>query len=355
MRVLLVSKGLDIGGIERIVVDLALGLHQSGVAVEVAVVNNRRDNLVGQLEESGVVVHQLGGNDVVGVRAALRLARLMRSKRFELVHVHGPLPAVVARCVPGGPPVVTTSHTLWGGLRPSTKFLWRVTAFRDSRTLAVSSVVAESLPRKVAIRVVLLPHGIDIKATESARSRSQPTDDSRVVAICVASHRDVKNYPNLLRAFAIAHERVPELRLVAVGDGPERGRHRQLADQLGLADAATFLPATTKVLDLMAESDLLVVASDFEGQPMVVMEAMALGLPVVATAVGRVPELVTPGEGHIVPPADTEALATAIVDMASNPEIREQMGVRARVASHVWTLDQVIDAHLDLYDAMLAS
>jgi len=355
MRVLLVSKGLDIGGIERIVVDLALGLQQSGVTVEVAVVNSRRDSLVGQLERGSVVVHRLGGNDVVGVRAALRLARLMRSKRFDLAHVHGPLTAVVARCVPGGPPVVTTSHTLWGGVRSPTRFLWRITAFRDSRTLAVSSVVAESLPHRVANRAVLLPHGVDIEATESALSRSQPTDDTRVVVICVASHRDVKNYPNLLRAFAIAHEHVPELRLIAVGDGPERDQHRQLADQLGLAEAATFLPATTEVLDLMAESDLLVVASDFEGQPMVVMEAMALGLPVVATAVGRVPELVTPAEGHIVAPGDTDALASAIADMASNPEIREQMGVRARVAAHVWTLDQVIDAHLDLYAAILAS
>lgn len=352
MRVLLVSKGLDIGGIERIVVDLALGLHKRGVSVEVAVVNDCRDQLVSQLEQGGVIVCRLGGSDRIGIGAAWRLARLMRAGRFDVVHVHGPLPTLVARCVPGGPPVVTTSHTLWSGIRPPTRILWGITAFRDSRTLAVSSAVAESLPPRITRRTLLFPHGVDVQATDDARSRAGSHAGGPVVAICVASHRDVKNYPNLLNAFAIAHQQVPELRLVAVGDGPERSRHRRLADDLGLSEAVSFIVATTEILDQMTASDFLVVASDFEGQPMVVMEAMAVGLPVVATAVGRVPELITPAEGSIVPPGDAEALASAIVEMASDADTRRAMGERARLSSRMWTLDQVIDAHIGLYDSI---
>lgn len=351
LRLLLVVKGLDLGGIERIVVDLARGLRGRGVDVEVAVVNDARDQMVGLLEEAGVVVHRLGGSDRVGVRAAIRLGRLLARGRFGVVHVHGPLPAVVVRCLAGRTPVVTTSHTLWSGLRPETRVAWRATSRRDRATLAVSAAVAQSLPRRIAARVTVLPHGIDASAVSHVvpAGPDHPGRSDSVTAICVASHRDVKNYPNLLRAFAEAARSVPELRLVAVGDGPDRDTHRRLAADLGLGDRVRFEPAQLEVLSLIAAADLLVVASDFEGQPLVVLEAMALGVAVVATAVGRVPELVGPGAGRIVAPGDSRALAAAIVEVASDPELRRALGRGGRAASGSWTLDQVVDAHLDVY------
>ena len=96
-RVLLVTKGLDIGGIERIVVELALAMTKRGVPVEVAVVNDRRDQLVPLLTDAGIVVHRLGGSDRIGVSAARLLAGLVKDQRFDVVHVHGPLPGALAR------------------------------------------------------------------------------------------------------------------------------------------------------------------------------------------------------------------------------------------------------------------
>ncbi len=349
--VLLVTKGLDFGGIERIVADLAAGLRRRGVDVDVAVVNERRSQLADAVTRSGARLIGLGGSDKVGVSAAWRLARLARSGSYGVVHVHGPLPAVVLRSVPGGAPVVTTSHTMWGSLRRSTRVLWHLTASRDAVTVAVSSAVMESLPARVSRRTHVVPHGIDVAAIERARATMPREPSADVIAICVASHRDVKNYPNLLRAFAAARRTVPALRLVAVGDGPDVARHRQLAAELGLDDAVSFEPATPEVLERMAAADLLVVASDFEGQPLVVMEAMALGLPVVATAVGRVPELLGPAEGRIVSPGDSNALAAALVEVASNSDLRCVLGERARVVSGSWTLEDVIDAYLGLYSS----
>ena len=101
---------------------------------------------------------------------------------------------------------------------------------------------------------------------------------------------------------------------------------------------------------MIASADLLVVASDFEGQPLVVSEALALGRPVVATAVGRVPELVDPGVGRVVPPDDALALGAALAELALDHDLRARMGATARGAGMSWTLPHVIDAHLDLYD-----
>ena len=348
--VLLVAKGLDIGGIERIVVDLAVSYARRGVPVEVAVVNDRRDQLLPLLTDAGVVVHRLGGGDRIGVAAARRLARLVAQPRFDVVHVHGPLPAVVARLARRHRPIVTTAHTPLGALRLPTRLAWRLTAGRDAASVAVSAVVAGSLPRRVAARTLVLPHGVDPAAIAGTLATAGPRAESgAVTAVAVASHRDVKNYPNLLRAVKAARDLGAPLHLVAVGTGPELERHRALAAQLDLADAVTFQPPGHDVLGVIAGGDLLVVASDYEGQPLVVLEALALGRPVVATAVGRVPELVSPAVGRVVPPGDPQALGAALAELAGDAELRRQMGAAALHEGHTWTLDDVVDAHLALY------
>jgi glycosyltransferase involved in cell wall biosynthesis len=105
------------------------------------------------------------------------------------------------------------------------------------------------------------------------------------------------------------------------------------------------------VLARIAAADVLVVASDYEGQPLVVAEALALGRPVVATAVGRVPELVTPSVGRVVPPGDPEALGAALTELAADPELRRRLGDAAHDVPH-WNLDDVLDAHLVLYRSL---
>jgi len=355
-RVLLVTKGLDIGGIERIVVDLAVGLSGRGIAVEVALVNDRRDRLSPLLAEHGITIHRLGGTDRIGLRAAVRLARLAAAQRFDIVHVHGPLPTVVVRLAPKHRPIVTTSHTVWSGLRWTTRLLWSLTARRDSATIAVSAVVAESLPVRFGRRVIVLPHGVDraaverVLATRSVHPAGQAS--TTVTAITVASHRDVKNYPNLLRAIAVARAAGADLRLIAVGDGPDLERHRAIADDLGLADVVTFEPPTLDALSAIAAADFLVVASDFEGQPLVVVEALALGRPVVATAVGRVPELVNPAVGRVVAPGDPTALGQAIAEVAMNPSVRHELSVSAKQQGGSWTLVDVLLAHMAVYRAV---
>lgn len=353
-RVLLVTKGLDIGGIERMVVDLAKGLAREGAAVHVAVVNDRRDRLLSQLDQSPVTVHRLGGSDRIGWRAGWRLARLVRSSDFDVVHVHGPLPSIVARLVPGGRPVVTTSHTPLSALRRPTRLAWRLTARGDAATIAVSAAVTASMPARTSGRTVVIPHGLDSEAIAAARARGRRPLDEEVLAVTVASHRDAKNYPNLLRAVRAAGDRGAALRLIAVGDGPDLERHRQLARELGIGHAVTFRPPTVDVLEVIAGADVLVVASDYEGQPLVVMEALALGVPVVATAVGRVPELVSPAVGRVVPPGDPGALGAALAELAADPDLRASLAANASRRAEAWTLHDVASAHLALYQRLAA-
>ena len=171
--------------------------------------------------------------------------------------------------------------------------------------------------------------------------------------VTVASHRDAKNYPNLLHAVRLAREAGAPIRLVTIGDGPNLAAHVELARMLGLADVASFEPATEDVLAEIARADILAVASDYEGQPIVVAEALALGLPVVATAVGRVPELVNTAVGRVVPPRDARALGAALAELAMTPDLLDEMSATARRNRSAWTLDDVVAAHLALYDEVI--
>ncbi|MEY4175493.1 MAG: hypothetical protein RI900_2658, partial [Actinomycetota bacterium] len=301
--VLLVTKGLDLGGIERVVVDLAKGLRRAGVHTEVAVVNGRRAQFAPVLRAEGIPVHLLEGTDRLGVRGVRQLLRLVREPRFRLVHVHGPLPTVVARMARvglGGRPVVTTVHTLWAAHRLPSRVVWRLTARLDAATVAVSQAVADSLPGRRDVSVV--PHGVDDVAVAAARSTAAMRAPAPLpTVVVVASHRGVKNYPNLLKAIHHARKRGTSAHVLAIGEGPDLAAHQRLADELTLRDVVEFLGPRLDVLEVMATADLLVVASDREGQPLVVSEALALGVPVVATSVGRVPELVDESVGRVVP------------------------------------------------------
>jgi glycosyltransferase involved in cell wall biosynthesis len=356
--VLLVAKGLDIGGLERVVVDLARGLAARGAVVEVAVVNARRGQLRPLLDEAGVVVHEVGGDDRIGWRAGLRLARLIADPRFDIVHVHGPLPAVVARLRRRGAPLVVSSHTPWTALHPLTRWAWRLTAHRDAAEICVSASVAASLPGRIGRRTRVIPHGIDpaaIAAASTRRGLTRSAPDAPVRAITVARHDDVKNYPNLLRAVRVALDQGADLSLLIVGTGPRLREHRALAKALGLTEVVTFLEPRLDVLDVIASGDLLVVASDYEGQPLVVQEALALGLAVVGTAVGRIPELVSAKVGRVVMPRDPTALGMAIAELARDDALRAALAANARHEGHAWTMDDVIDAHLSLYGDVIDS
>lgn len=350
-HVLMVTKGLDLGGLERVVVDLAFALQRRGLSVEVAVVNGSRDALIAPLEQRGVVVHRLGGTDRIGVSAGRRYASLLDTGSYDVVHAHGPLTAVMARLLSRGTPVVSTVHTVWKALHPLTRLAWLATWPKEAATVAVSDAVRLSLPERVAQEVVVIPHGVDPSAIQQALAVAQHTREGVApTAVVVASHRPAKGYPILLHALRATRERGVDVRLIAVGEGPDLKRHRALAAELGLAAAVDFLPPTADVLTVIAEADLLVVASSHEGQPLVVVEALALGRPVVATSVGRVPALVSPHVGRVVPPADVGRLSDALVEVAGQRGLRDAMH-QAALRLPRWTVDDVVSDYLPLYIA----
>jgi glycosyltransferase involved in cell wall biosynthesis len=297
-------------------------------------------------------------------RGFLPLVRAIRAERAAVFHAH--LPAtfsarygLVAGKLARVPAVVATAHLFTHvppGLRADLNH--RATRACVDRYIAVSEEVARRMRTRFRIpasRITIVRNGIDVDGY--GRSPNPELRDTltggatRAVVLTVARLDAQKGHEHLLAAAA----RVPQALFVFAGDGEERARLEDLARRLGVADRVRFLGQRGDIPDLLAVCDLFVLPSLFEGLPLAVLEAMAAGRPVVATAVGGTDEAVLEGEsGLLVPPGDPPALAAAITAILDSPRLARRLGDagRARVRQE-FGVQRMIGAVANVYEDLL--
>jgi glycosyltransferase involved in cell wall biosynthesis len=300
---------------------------------------------VGQLQDADIPVHDLGARSDLDLGWTVRLRRLLAEESFDVVHAHLPYTAVLGRAVsrtlPAArrPRLVYTEHSLWPHNARVVRWLGRATARWDDVSIAVSKSNRAALPDAIRRRTRVILHGVDvdeIRAAEARDIRSElgiPSD--HVVVVSVANLRAQKGYPTLLRAArSLVDDGLP-VTFLALGSGPLEAELRTEHGRLGLADRFRFLGQRVDALSFIASSDVLVLASDYECMPVVVMEAFMLGTPVVATAVGELPDVVDDGvDGLLVPPGRPDLLAAALRRLVEQPDLRTRLAEAARRAGN---------------------
>lgn len=338
---LLVAAGLGPGGMERLLVNHVRFGDRSRFDYSVGFLKRVKDQLVPELEELSCPVHFLARD---GVPWPVTLSAVVRSGRFDIIHVHSPLAAsvvrVAARTVRSRPKVVYTEHNSWGAYRSPTRWANRLTYRLDDATISVSRAARDSVPASMRAQVVPIDHGIDIEAVRSHLDRraearsSMGVGDEDVVLGIVANMRPEKNYLGVLEAAGAVVDRAPRARFVSIGQGPLldelRGRH----EASGLGDRFLILGHQPDAPSLMAGFDVFFLGSDWEGLPVAFMEARALGLPVVVTAVGGLVDHVADGvDGMLVPPGDPGKLADALIRVVTDDELRRSMAAASTGAA----------------------
>jgi glycosyltransferase involved in cell wall biosynthesis len=327
MRVCEVIKTLDVGGAEVLLVERLRRAPRAGPEYIVVFMQAVTDELVDALRAAGVTVV-----DLRSCTRWLRYARLIGVVRRlgpDVVNVHSPSPAAVlrpfVRLMRPPPSLISTVHQ--ESYRPLAMLLNRPTRRLDDLMVAVSSQVARSRSVRGARRVCTRIHGIDVGKQRYWAERPDqvrqefgiPTD--AFVLICVANLRPVKNHFLLIDAASRVLARRPDALFVLVGDGPLRAQVLAEIDRRGLRDRVRLLGRVPQANRLVAAADVLLLCSHSEGMPVVVMEAIAAGVPVVSTAVGGIPELIRNNHnGILTQPGSPEALAEGILQ-AMRPEV----------------------------------
>jgi glycosyltransferase involved in cell wall biosynthesis len=342
VRVLWLIKGLDAGGAERLLVEHAVAGDRGRFEYEVAYLLPDKVHLVDDLEALGVPTHCLDVRTEADARWLWRLGTLLREKRFDVVHAHSPVSASIARVVIRGGfrsvDFVYTEHNRWQSYHPVTRLLNRTTYALNNATLAVSDDVVESMTPSARRRVEVLTHGIDLDRVRSHQGERDAVREElgigpdEVFVLTVANLRENKRYPDLLAAARRVIDTGAPVRFAAAGQGPLEVEIRAQHARLGLGDRFRMLGYRSDAQRLIAGADVFALASSHEGLPVAVMEAFALGVPVVATAAGGLAEAIHDGvNGLLAPPLDPDALAAALIRVL-DPGLRAHLAVGATAA-----------------------
>ena len=344
MRILFLSTSMGLGGADQQLLSAAQVLRDRGHAIRIVSLT--------PLGPMGLQARSLGlttdslemRRGVPDPRGLARLVRIVRAWKPDVVHshmVHANLMGRVLRLLVPVPVLVSTIHNVYEG-GPVLMAGYRLSNGLVDHMTIISQAAAD---RFIGERIVpgrlltVIANGVDTDRmrnvppeVRSALRGAIGVSDEEFIWLAVGRFEVAKDYPNMLRAFQEVRSREPRSVLVIVGQGSLQGEAEALAGELGLRDAMRFLGARDDVPAVMSAGDGYVMSSAWEGMPMVLLEAAAAGLPIVATAVGGNGEVVRDGEsGFLVPARDSEALGQAMLRLMGLPEEqRRAIGKRGR-------------------------
>lgn len=363
-RISFVTTSLMRGGAETQVYLLARTFRERGYEAQIVTMTPPQA-YVEDLMARGIEVVDLGmRTGVPDPRGLVRLVRAWRAFAPDVAHahmIHAVLLARVARIFARVPVLVSTAHNLTEGAR------WRELAYRWTDRLGdlTTNVCQAAVDRYVRVgaapagRIVRMPNGIELAAfgpDAAVRRRLRGElglGAERFAWLAVGRLEEQKDVPTLLEAAA----RLPESAVtLLVGEGPLRSELEARRDALGLdADRVRFLGSRSDVADLLRTVDGYAMSSAWEGLPLVLLEAAASGVPIVATRVGGNDEIVQDGvSGRLVPPGDAAALAEAMREtMAMTTEQRAAWGRAGRATiEREFDIERVVDAWTALYGSL---
>jgi glycosyltransferase involved in cell wall biosynthesis len=357
---------LNVGGAEVLAARLARRLRDMCRFVFLCL--DELGTLGAELRSEEFAVEVLGRKSGVDGRCALRLAQALRRERVDVIHAHQYTPffySLLARLVFDHPPVLFTEHGRHfpDYRRPKRVLANRLLIQRRDRIVGVGQAVRqalinhEGLPAK---RVGVIYNGIDAACFANGHcDRASIRHEMGVgrddfVVLLVARLDYLKDHATAIRMLARVRERRPDIRLVLVGEGPEQAAIARLVDEHRLAEQVRFLGLRKDVARLLHATDLFLLTSISEGIPLTVLEAMAARLPVLATRVGGLPEIVEEGRtGRLAASGDDAALADYLVQLAEDPGLRREMGRQGEERARTLFSESLMHAHyLDVYRSM---
>jgi len=367
VRILLLSTSMGMGGADQQLLSAAIGLRDRGHEVRIVSLTPLGE-MGARARAAGLSTESLGmQRGIADPRGLTRLVRLVRAWRPAVLHshmLHANLMARAVRLFAPVPAVVSTIHNIYEGGR--LRMLgYRLTNGLVDHVTIISQAAADRFVREGIVPASLLevvPNGVDTDRYRSVppgareRLRQSLGLGAEFAWLAVGRFEAAKDYPNMLRAFARVREEQRGAVLVLVGRGSLQAETEALAATLGLEGRVRFVGTREDVPEFMTVGDGYVMSSAWEGMPMVLLEAAAAGLPIVATRVGGNQEVIRDGAtGFLVPPGDDGALGAAMLRLMALPETeRRAMGARGRdhVRQH-YGLGRVVDRYEAVYREVL--
>lgn len=363
MRILHVITMLDIGGAERLMVDLLPLLRDIGHhRVELLLFNGVETAFRSELESKNIRIHELShGHDVKKYHwnvynpwNIIKLRKFLRG--YDIIHTHNTacqLYVPIANCLfRRREKLVTTEHnttnrrrSIWW-YKPIDRWMYR----QYKKVICISDETNKHLESYIGMQsqICVINNGVNIK--RFLRPVAELSFDKRCFMITmVAAFRDQKDHETLLRAMTYLPEKY-SLRLV--GDGENKNRIEQLCFEMSISNRVDFMGNRSDVSVILEESDVVVLSSHWEGFGLAAVEAMASGRPLVASDVDGLREVVK-GAGILFPHGDDKALARSIRDLCENPDNYYKVAKACQVRAKDFDISKMAQGYLDLYESLV--
>jgi glycosyltransferase involved in cell wall biosynthesis len=334
LPIVIMLTSFDVGGTERQTVELVRRLDPGRFHVHVACFHKRGGLLRNMPPSIPVEVFPVHGfRNPASVRQWLRFASWCRQADIKLVHtcdMYANLFGLTAAAFAGVPARIGSRRDVNNDDKTRLQQAGQRVAYRTAHAVVANSTACAEHLKKEGVpedSIRLIPNGVDTAVFAAPRARRALR---RIVT--VANLRPEKGHDVLVDAAPQILAAHPDAEFLIAGSGPRASQIAARAAARGVSDRFHFLGECSDIPQLLAESDIFALPSRSEGLPNAVMEAMAAGLPVVATRVGGIPELIASGvTGTIVPPGDSRAMASAVVDLMNDPDRAATLGEHARL------------------------
>ncbi len=364
LRVLFLIDNLsDTGGAERAASALAMYLPRDRFEVWMCSTRRANPKAVAALTESGIRHVHLGRRSKWDVHRLAALVALVRRERFDVLHAHmfgSNLWGTLIGRACGVPVLIAHEHTWSYEGDPLRKWLdGHVIGRLVTRFIAVSSLDAKrmvSIEHVPAEKVVMIPNAyVPRRLVDSDLRNELKIETTTPLIVTVAVLRPQKALTVLLDAFSVVLRALPDAHLAIAGDGPCGDDLKRHARELELTERVHFLGKRSDIDPILRTADVAAMSSDFEGTPLVAHECAANRTPLVATAVGGLPEIIEDGRtGLLVPPRDPAALANALISLLSDPVQRDRIAAAAAEQGEVFTIEAAAWRFVKLYEMLAA-
>lgn len=357
IRVLHVINSLEVGGAERVVAQLAKATTALNVDSQILVLGTVNDIIADELRDEPISIVRTEEHAPYAVSNILRLRSHLQSISADIVHVHlfpAQLWAALSNVFLQRRSVfVTTEHNTWNRRRiPLLRPLDWAMYHAFDHVVCISDATQKSLLEWLPFlepRTSVIENGVDLGRVRSGSSAGGIRSSSEFVRLLTVGRLTaVKGHDVLIRALPL----LPEVELQIIGDGELRENLENLAKSLQVDSRVMFMGRRGDVPELLHLADIYVQPSRVDGFCIAAVEAMAAGLPVVASSIPGLSDVVADG-AELVPPDDPEALAAAIRRIAKDPERRALVSARARARSKQFSIERMAERHVALYRNLL--
>lgn len=358
LKILQIIPNLGLGGAEIMVENLSAALKDYGFTVGVVSLYDYHSAITERLENQNITVYYLGKKKGPDIGIIFRLYKLFKEEKPDVVHTHlYTTPYVIPAAIFAKVPVrVHTIHSIAkkevGKLkRKINNFFYK---YCNVIPVSISPIVRKSIIEEYKLlenQVPMIYNGIDLKRCIQKKEHCRGNGNISIVHL--GSFKEAKNHLGLIESFKVVHDNAPITVLKLIGSGDLEEIIKDKVKELDLEDYVEFLGLKSNVNPYLNEADIFVLPSLWEGMPISLIEAMATGLPIVATGVGGVPDMIEDNVTGLLIDIDKEQIAGALLKLINDCNLREKMGTAAIVASERFSAQIMAEGYGRLYKSLL--